>query len=55
MNMGTEAENVSSLFFRLQVDQYVWCRRGCGLLEGVKIKIDNSEFVYYVMNATLYS
>lgn len=24
------------------------------LLERVKIKIDNSEFVYYVVNATLY-
>lgn len=26
----------------------------CGLLEGVKITIDNSEFVYHLMNASLY-
>lgn len=26
-----------------------------GLLEGMKIKVDDSEFIYYVMNATFYS
>lgn len=54
--MGSEAENVCSLFLGQQGDILIClAQEGHVSTRGRRIKIDNLEFVYYVINATLYS
>lgn len=52
MDLGTEAKNVC--FSDSKKTSVSGAKGACGLPEGVRIKKDHSEFVYCVMNASLF-